>query len=123
MRVHCCQFCHFVHGCHFFFNEGELIFFCETCLHFFMRIYYPSNFCFKELRKCLSERFFKKVKTSCYQPNSRKQFYRARQKKKILKGKIMFGHCRGHDTIIIFFHFEGLYEQHLCLLSRNYFFR
>ena len=38
-----------------------------------------------------------------------------------LMGNIIFGNCRGHDTITIFFHFEGFYEQHVCLMSKNYY--
>ena len=32
-------------------------------------------------------------------------------KKKLFKEEIILGNCRGHDTIIIFFHFDGFYEQ------------
>ena len=42
---------------------------------------------------------------------------------KLLKGEIIFGHCRGHDTLIVFFHFKGFHEQHIRLLSENYFSR
>ena len=44
-------------------------------------------------------------------------------KKKFLKGEIIFRHCRGHDTIITVFCFEGFYDEHIRLLSRNYYFR
>ena len=67
------------HGYHVIFNEGQLIFLCEAYLHVFMRLCYPSNFCFKELRKCLSERFFKKDKcillATEFEPD--KKLYRA----------------------------------------------
>ena len=42
---------------------------------------------------------------------------------KLLKGKIILTHCRGHDTIMIFFCFEGFHEQNIHLFSRNYGFR
>ena len=44
-------------------------------------------------------------------------------KKKHLKGGIIFGHCKEHDTIIIFFHFKGVLNQHLRLLAKNYGYR
>ena len=41
-------------------------------------------------------------------------------KKKVLNGEIILTHCRGYDTILIFFRFEGFHEQDIRLLSRNY---
>ena len=41
-------------------------------------------------------------------------------KNKLLKGEIILTHCRGHDTILIFFLFEGFHDQHIRLLSRKY---
>ena len=40
--------------------------------------------------------------------------------KQFLKGKIYLCHYRGHDTVYITFVFEGFYENHVHLLSRNY---
>ena len=45
------------------------------------------------------------------------------KKKKKLKREIISTHCRGHDTIMIHFLFEGFYDQHIRLLSRNYYCR
>ena len=46
---------------HFFSNGGpDLIFICEGCLRFFKRAYFPKDFCFKELKKCLVEKLLKK---------------------------------------------------------------
>ena len=42
---------------------------------------------------------------------------------KHLEGEIIIGHCRGHNTIILFFHIKGFSEQHVRLLSENYYFR
>ena len=44
-------------------------------------------------------------------------------RKNLLNGEIILIHCRGHDTIIIFFCFEDFHEQHIRLLARNYSFR
>ena len=41
---------------------------------------------------------------------------------KYLEGEITIGRCRGHETIIIFFHFKRFYEQHVRLLSKNIYF-
>ena len=49
------------HNFHFFSNGGpDLIFICEGCLRFFKRAYFPKDFCFKELKKCLVEKLLKK---------------------------------------------------------------
>ena len=40
---------------------------------------------------------------------------------KYLEGEIIIGHCRAHDTIILFSHIKGFYKQHVRLLSANYF--
>ena len=42
---------------------------------------------------------------------------------KYLKGEIIIGHCRGHATIILFFHIKGFYKQNVRFLSENYYFR
>ena len=44
-------------------------------------------------------------------------------KKDYLRGTISIGHCRGHDCIILIFDFDGFYENHRRLLSKNYYFR
>ena len=41
---------------------------------------------------------------------------------KHLKDEITIRHWRGHDTIRILFNFKGFYQQHVRLLSRNYYF-
>ena len=38
-------------------------------------------------------------------------------------GKIILSHCRGHDTIIIFFQIDGFVEEHIRFLSKNFGFR
>ena len=45
------------------------------------------------------------------------------EKRDYLKGTIHIGHCRGHDCIILLFVFEGFYDNHRRLLSKNYYFR
>ena len=50
-----------LYSCHYFFNEGELVVICDECLLFlffpFFSSFFPSCFCFKALRKCLTETF------------------------------------------------------------------
>ena len=105
------------HNYNFFSNESsELIFICEACRSFFKQIYFLQNFCFKEVRKCLLEEF---LESDRIQENNLMEH----NKKKFLKGEIIFTHCRGHDTIMIHFLFEGFYDQHIRLLSRSYYFR
>ena len=49
------------HGCYFFSNQSsELIFICEASCLFFKQMYFPQNFCFEELTKCLLENFLGK---------------------------------------------------------------
>ena len=38
---------------------------------------------------------------------------------KLLKGEIILTHCRGHDTIMIFFCFEGFHEQHIPFIIKK----
>ena len=45
------------------------------------------------------------------------------EKRSQLKGTIIISHCRGHDCIILIFCFEGFYDNHRRLLSKNYYFR
>ena len=45
------------------------------------------------------------------------------EKSDYLKRTIHICHCRGHDCIILIFIFEGFYENHRRLLSKNYYFR
>ena len=40
-----------------------------------------------------------------------------------LKGKMYLVHCRGHDCILPIFYFKHFYDNHIQLLSKNYFFR
>ena len=71
------------------------------------------------------ENIFKKrykkrhIVTNCIRENNLIEH----NKIKLLKGEIILTHCRVHDTIMIFFCFEGFHEQHIHLLSRNYGFR
>ena len=43
-------------------------------------------------------------------------------KKGHVKGTISLCHCRGHDCIMLVFCFEGFYDTHVRLLSKNYYF-
>ena len=45
------------------------------------------------------------------------------EKRKYLKEEIKVGHSKGHDSIILFFDFEGFYENHRRLLPKNFYFR
>ena len=44
-----------------FFSDGSsnVIFICVTCLSYFISTFQATNFCFEELKKCLSEKYFK----------------------------------------------------------------
>ena len=42
---------------------------------------------------------------------------------KYLEGEIILQHCRGHDTIIILFSIKGFYNQHVRILSENFYFQ
>ena len=44
-----------------FFSDGNsnLIIICVECLSYFKSLFGASNFCFEELKKCLSERFLR----------------------------------------------------------------
>ena len=112
------------HGCHFIFNEGQLNLLVKLTFTFLCDYVTPQISVSRSLENVFQKDFLKKANASCYRQNSSltKNFIEL-DKKKLLKGKIIFGHCRGHDTIIIFFHFEGFYEQHLCLHSKSYYFR
>ena len=41
-------------------------------------------------------------------------------KRKHLKGEIKLVYCRGHDCIMLVFYFEGFYDNHVRLLSKEY---
>ena len=61
--------------------------------------------------------FKKKLKFSAPE-HIRKNNLIYHDKKKHLKGDIIFGHCRGHNTIIIFyFHFKGFLQSTLMFIS------
>lgn len=48
------------HGCRFFSDGGSnLILLCVICLSYFKFPFQAPNFCFEELKKCLSERYLK----------------------------------------------------------------
>ena len=66
-------------------------------------------FCFKELIRCVVTDRIQEVNLMDTIKNN-------------LKREIIFGHCRGHYTIIILFYFEGFYEQDVRLLSRDCYF-
>ena len=42
---------------------------------------------------------------------------------KYLEGEIILQHCHGHDTIIILFSIKGFYNQHVRILSENFYFQ
>ena len=48
------------HGRRFFSDfSPNMIFICVTCLSYFISTFQAPNFCFEELRKCLSEKYLK----------------------------------------------------------------
>ena len=44
-------------------------------------------------------------------------------KTKYLKGGVSLVHCKGNDCIVLVFYFNGFYENHKRLLSKNKYFR
>ena len=44
-------------------------------------------------------------------------------KSKYFKGKIIIGHCKGHDCIMLFFYFDGCYDNYTRLLPKNFYCR
>ena len=69
------------------------------------------------------EKFFKRRRRDLFTDRIQENNSMKQNKKKNLKGKIIFTPCRGHDTVMIHFLFEGFHDQHIRLLSRNYYFR
>ena len=48
------------HGCRFSSGgSSNVIFICVSCLSYFKSTFQASNFCFEELKKCLSEKYLK----------------------------------------------------------------
>ena len=43
--------------------------------------------------------------------------------RKHLRRQISLVHCRGHDCIMLLFYFDGFYDNHRWLLSKNFYFR
>lgn len=108
------------HGIHFFFpTKVNLYLFVKPAFTFLrvsiiLQISVSKNFIWKMFQKRQRHLVTDRIqKNNLIEPN----------KKNNLKEEIIFGHCKGHDTIIFFFNFEGFYEQHVPLLSRNYFYR
>ena len=108
------------HGIHFFFpTKVNLYLFVKPAFTFLrvsiiLQISVSKNFIWKMFQKRQRH-----LVTDRIQKNNLIEL----NKKNNLKEEIIFGHCKGHDTIIFFFNFEGFYEQHVSLLSRNYFYR
>ena len=46
-------------GCFFSDGSSNVIFICVTCLSYFKSTFQVPNFCFEELKKCLSEKYLK----------------------------------------------------------------
>ena len=44
-------------------------------------------------------------------------------KKSHMKRTISLCHCRGHNCIMLVFCFEGFYDTHVRLLSKNYYYK
>ena len=48
------------HGGRLFFQWNfSVIFICPSCVSYFKSLYQAQNFCFQELRKCLSEKYLR----------------------------------------------------------------
>ena len=60
------------HGCRTFSDgSSNVIFICVSCLSYFKSTFQASNFCFEELKKCLSEKYLKAGEDLTFQPNSK----------------------------------------------------
>ena len=60
------------HGCRIFSDgSSNVIFICVSCLSYFKSTFQASNFCFEELKKCLSEKYLKEGEDLTFQPNSK----------------------------------------------------
>ena len=60
------------HGCPIFSDgSSNVIFICVSCLSYFKSTFQASNFCFEELKKCLSEKYLKAGEDLTFQPNSK----------------------------------------------------
>ena len=60
------------HGCRIFYDgSSNVIFICVSCLSYFKSTFQASNFCFEELKKCLSEKYLKAGEDLTFQPNSK----------------------------------------------------
>ena len=71
-------------------------------------------------RKYLLKRYLKKRRRHLVTNRIRENNLIEHNKKTLLNGEIILTHCRGHDTILIFFRSEGFHEQNIRLLSRSY---
>lgn len=81
----------------------EIIFICSSCFLFFEAVFKPEFF-FSRLKKML----FKKTRRDGFS-GPINTIDLVNKKLKYLKGDIVIGHCKGHNCIILFFHFEGFY--------------
>ena len=108
------------HSCHLFFKLQGLIFICNEWLKVYMQIFYPANFAFQSLENVYLKIFISRRKYKLADRIRENYAISNHHQKKFLKGKIYLCHCRGHDTVYIAFVFEGFYENHVRLLSRNY---
>ena len=46
---------------HFLHNKDEVIVICSVCYYYFTSLFPFTSLCFRELRKCLCERFLRKT--------------------------------------------------------------
>ena len=60
---------------------------------------------------------------NCYYPNDVTFVNLLKDKKLYIKGKIIISHCKGPNYIILFFNFDGFYENCRRLFSKNFFCR
>lgn len=88
-----------------FRNKDEAIVISNACHLYFTSLFLPA-ICFRELRKYLCKNFFaKRSKDRAASGRIRTINLLDSYKKMLIKGEIFLRHCKGHDTLIIFFSF------------------
>ena len=106
------QCCVFISGR----NKSELIFICRPCLYYFQGLFH------NELKKMYGRNIFMRKWRDRF-CSSIQSIKLLGDKYKQVKGKIVIGHCRGHDYIITFFQFKSFHKNHRRLFPKIIFWR
>ena len=102
-------------------NSLELILTCENCYNFYQKLFKPEVF-FEETKKRLLQAYLKRSsKESSYDKISLINFLIGQ--KFNLKGTITIWHCKGHNTMIMYFEFDGFHRNHRRFFSDKFYCR